>query len=114
MNNYYQTNNQGHLIIGGVDALELAKNYGTPLVVYDVAQIRQQFQAFQQAFTNLKVNSVISYASKAFSAIAMYQLINQLKGHIDVVSGGNCIPRLKQIFRQIESAFMAIIKLKKN
>lgn len=98
MNNYYQTNNQGHLIIGGVDALELAKNYGTPLVVYDVAQIRQQFQAFQQAFTNLKVNSVISYASKAFSAIAMYQLINQLKGHIDVVSGGELYTALKANF----------------
>lgn len=25
-NDYYQTNTQGHLIIGGVDALELAKS----------------------------------------------------------------------------------------
>lgn len=44
-NDYYQTNDQGHLMIGGVDALKLAENFGTPLVVYDVAQIRKQFNA---------------------------------------------------------------------
>ncbi len=37
-----QVNEKGHLTIGGVDTLELAKKYGTPLVVYDVNRIRNQ------------------------------------------------------------------------
>lgn len=87
-NKIYQTNNEGHLVIGGVDALELAKQFQTPLVVYDVAQIRHQIQAFQIAFVKRNVSSVVSYASKAFSSIAIYQVVNEMKAHIDVVSGG--------------------------
>ena len=40
-----QINDQGHLTIGGVDSLELAAKYQTPLVVYDVAAIRHQIRA---------------------------------------------------------------------
>lgn len=98
VSDYYQTNAVGHLVIGGVDALDLAKEFGTPLVAYDVTQIRHQFNALRDAFTKQHVSFVISYASKAFSAIAMYQLINQLDGHIDVVSGGELYTALKAGF----------------
>lgn len=98
MSDYYQTNAAGHLVIGGVDALDLAKEFGTPLVAYDVTQIRHQFNALRDAFTKQHVSFAISYASKAFSAIAMYQLINQLDGHIDVVSGGELYTALKAGF----------------
>lgn len=98
VSDYYQTNAAGHLVIGGVDALDLAKEFGTPLVAYDVTQIRHQFNALRDAFTKQHVSFAISYASKAFSAIAMYQLINQLDGHIDVVSGGELYTALKAGF----------------
>ena len=97
-NDYYQTNDQGHLMIGGVDALKLAENFGTPLVVYDVAQIRKQFTALKQAFVAGQVDYAISYASKAFTSIAIYQVINELGGHIDVVSGGELYTALKAGF----------------
>ena len=97
-NDYYQTNDQGHLMIGGVDALKLAENFGTPLVVYDVAQIRKQFNALKQAFVAGQVGYAISYASKAFTSIAIYQVINELGGHIDVVSGGELYTALKAGF----------------
>lgn len=97
-NEYYQTNDQGHLMIGGVDALKLAENFGTPLVVYDVAQIRKQFNALKQAFVAGQVDYAISYASKAFTSIAIYQVINELGGHIDVVSGGELYTALKAGF----------------
>ena len=45
-----QINQAGHLTIGGVDTVELAKKYGTPLVVYDVEQIRNQIRAFKKVF----------------------------------------------------------------
>ena len=97
-NDYYQTNDQGHLMIGGVDALKLAENFGTPLVVYDVAQIRKQFNALKQAFVAGQVDYAISYASKALTSIAIYQVINELGGHIDVVSGGELYTALKAGF----------------
>lgn len=105
MNDYYRTNIKGHLTIGGIDALDLAKNFGTPLVVYDVAQIRKQFQSFQQAFNQQKVAYAISYASKAFTAIAIYQVINQLGGKIDVVSGGELYTALKAGFPPAKISF---------
>ena len=97
-NDYYQTNDQGHLMIGSVDALKLAENFGTPLVVYDVAQIRKQFNALKQTFVTGQVDYAISYASKAFTSIAIYQVINELGGHIDVVSGGELYTALKAGF----------------
>ncbi|WP_125583926.1 diaminopimelate decarboxylase [Levilactobacillus cerevisiae] len=81
-------NEQGHLLIGKVDATELAQTYGTPLVVYDVGQIRQQIHAFQQSFAQTGLHYQISYASKAFATVAMYQVIAAEGLHADVVSGG--------------------------
>ena len=66
-----QLNAAGHLTIGGCDAIDLAHRFGTPLVVYDVQQIRHQIRAFKQVFEENSVDYAVSYASKAFSAIAM-------------------------------------------
>ncbi|RMC58908.1 diaminopimelate decarboxylase [Lactobacillus sp. ESL0259] len=104
-NDYYQTNTQGHLIIGGVDALELAKKFGTPLVVYDVQKIKRQFQAFQNAFEKEQINYAISYASKAFATMAIYQVINELGGHVDVVSGGELYTALQAGFPAAKISF---------
>ena len=70
-----QLNAAGHLTIGGCDAVDLAHQFGTPLVVYDVQQIRQQIRAFKRVFEENNVDYAVSYASKAFSAIAMYQVV---------------------------------------
>ncbi|MBC6356893.1 diaminopimelate decarboxylase [Lactobacillus helsingborgensis] len=104
-NDYYQTNAQGHLVIGGVDALNLAKEFGSPLVVYDVQKIKQQFRAFQNAFAKENVNYAISYASKAFATIAIYQVINELGGHVDVVSGGELYTALQAGFPAARISF---------
>jgi diaminopimelate decarboxylase len=81
-------NCEGHLTIGNCDTLTLVQEYQTPLVVYDVGQIRQQFANFKHVFEQYHFQYAISYASKAFANTAMYQLVNQMGGHIDVVSGG--------------------------
>ncbi|MCI1987247.1 MAG: diaminopimelate decarboxylase [Lactobacillus sp.] len=82
------TNPAGHLTIGGVDALTLAQDYQTPLYVYDVTAIRKQIQAFKHVFETQHVAYAVSYASKAFATIAMYQVAAQEGCHVDVVSGG--------------------------
>lgn len=93
-----QVNEKGHLTIGGVDTVELAQKYGTPLVVYDVEQIRNQIRAFKKVFEKEKVAYAVSYASKAFACIAMYQVANEEGAYTDVVSAGELYTALKANF----------------
>jgi len=84
----YETNHAGHLSIGGIDANQLATTFGTPLYVYDVTKIRQQMRSFKQVFEQRQLAYVVSYASKAFATIAMYEVAAQEDVHLDVVSAG--------------------------
>ena len=93
-----QINEQGHLTIGGVDTVELAQKYGTPLVVYDVDQIRRQIRAFKKVFEEENMAYAVSYASKAFTAIAMYQVIAEEGAYTDVVSAGELFTAIKANF----------------
>lgn len=93
-----QINKAGHLTIGGVDSLKLAQEYGTPLVVYDVSQIRNQIRAFKKVFEEEQVNYAVSYASKAFASIAMYQVANEEGAYTDVVSAGELYTAMKANF----------------
>lgn len=93
-----QINQAGHLTIGGVDSLKLAKEYGTPLVVYDVSQIRNQIRAFKKVFEEEQVNYAVSYASKAFASIAIYQVANEEGAYTDVVSAGELYTAMKANF----------------
>jgi len=81
-------NKNGNLEIGGVDSIELAKEYGTPLYVYDVALMRERAQSFKRAFEEQEIKAQVAYASKAFSTIAMIQLAEEEGLSLDVVSGG--------------------------
>lgn len=93
-----QINQAGHLTIGGVDSLKLAKEYGTPLVVYDVSQIRNQIRAFKKVFEEEQVNYAVSYACKAFASIAIYQVANEEGAYTDVVSAGELYTAMKANF----------------
>ncbi|WP_048825314.1 diaminopimelate decarboxylase [Bacillus sp. B-jedd] len=81
-------NQAGNLEIGGVDAIELAKEYGTPLYVYDVSLIRERARGFKREFEQQGIKAQVAYASKAFSTIAMLQLAAEEGLSLDVVSGG--------------------------
>ncbi|WP_034993213.1 diaminopimelate decarboxylase [Liquorilactobacillus vini] len=88
-------NQSGHLEIGGVDSLKLVKQFGTPLIAYDVKQIKAKIKHFKQAFETAKVPFRVTYASKAFSALAMYRLVASQGLGCDVVSGGELYAALK-------------------
>ncbi|WLD91888.1 diaminopimelate decarboxylase [Alkalihalobacillus sp. AL-G] len=91
-------NERGHLEIGGVDTTNLAKEFGTPLYVYDVRKIRSQARSFKSAFHSQEVEAKIAYASKAFSCIAMVQLVDEEELFLDVVSGGELYTALRAGF----------------
>jgi len=94
----FQINEHGHLAIGGVDTVELAETYGTPLNVYDVDLIRKRCRTFVNTFKQLGVNANVSYASKAFSSIAILQIIKEEGLGLDVVSDGELFTALQADF----------------
>lgn len=98
-------NDAGHLQIGGVDSLTLAHQFDTPLYVYDVSKIRNQIHRFKHVFEERHVNYGISYASKAFSSIGIYQVIAQEGIHTDVVSGGELQTAINAGFPMAKVAF---------
>jgi len=92
-------NRQGHLEIGGADAVSLAKEFGTPLYVFDEAYIRRMMRAYRDSIAkNYDGNGMVLYASKSFSCKAIYRIADQENIGIDVVSGGELYTALQAGF----------------
>ena len=73
----------GRLVIGGMDVLELAARYGTPLFVYDEEQMRSRCREAVAAF-----GDGVAYATKAFMTTAMARLAYEEGMRLDVATGG--------------------------
>jgi diaminopimelate decarboxylase len=81
-------NAAGHLEIGGCDVVDLAREFGTPLFIYDEQTLRDQCRAYHATFGKLTDLYEIVYASKAFSCRAMAELVAQENLSLDVATGG--------------------------
>lgn len=81
-------NAKNHLEIGGVDTVDLVQKYGTPVYVYDIARVKEQADKFKKTFKQKNVKAQVAYASKAFSSLALYQILAKEDVSLDVVSGG--------------------------
>ena len=82
-------NEKNHLTIGGVDATEIARQYGTPLYVMDEGQIRKNCRAFTSSMRrNYGENGLVLFASKAFCCKEMCRICADEGMGMDVVSGG--------------------------
>lgn len=83
------TNEQGHLTIGGCDTVALAQQYGTPLYVMDEEQIRANCRAYQTSLQeNYEGGGMSLYASKAFCCKEICRIVAEEGLGLDVVSGG--------------------------
>ena len=92
-------NAMGHLTVDGVDTVSIAKEYGTPVIVYSENGIRRNCRAFVNSMDEYyDGNGRVLYASKAFSCLEMYRIINEEKMGVDVVSGGEIYTALKAGF----------------
>lgn len=82
-------NEQNHLTIGGVDTIELAREYGTPLYVMDEDLIRENCRIYTDAMQKYYGgHGRILYANKAFCTLAMCKIAQEEGLGIDVVSAG--------------------------
>ena len=82
---------QGHLLIGGCDAVDLAREFGTPLYVFDEEDLRQRCREFRREFEGRHPSPqgrTVLYAAKAYFGPAMAALVAEEGLGLDVVSGG--------------------------
>ncbi|MCC6722742.1 MAG: diaminopimelate decarboxylase [Bacteroidia bacterium] len=70
--------------LGGVDLLEVANQFGTPLYVYDAETIKRQYNKLNEAFEGVDLK--IKYACKALNNINIIKYLKSLGSGLDTVS----------------------------
>lgn len=91
-------NQYGELTMHGTSLKMLAQSFGTPTIVYDETQMRNQMRRYHKAFQQSDVAYELSYASKAFTCIQMVKLAEEEHFGLDVVSLGELYTALEAGF----------------
>jgi diaminopimelate decarboxylase len=81
-------NNLDHLLIGGCDVVDLAKEFGTPLYLFDEFTLRRKCREFKDEFCKYYPDTLVIYASKAFLNRALALIFKEEGLGLDIVSGG--------------------------
>ena len=91
----------GHLTIGGVDAVELIERYGSPLYVTNEERVRENFRNYHDAFPEAD----LYYAAKANGNLTILKIMAEEGAGADVFSDGELylallagIPKEKILF----------------
>lgn len=96
-----RVNDDGHLEIGGVDTIELAERFGTPVLVFD----RQNLESRAAAYSSALGADHVFYAGKAFCCVAICELVESLGLNMDVCTGGELATALAAGFPPERLAF---------
>jgi diaminopimelate decarboxylase len=75
---------QGSYKVQNIDLTSLAKEFGTPLYIYDADKIVHQLKTLRTAFSASDVK--IKYAAKALTNLSILRLLNKFGSDVDVVS----------------------------
>ena len=87
-------NDDGHLEIGGIDTIDIVKQFSTPLWVIDEQGFRDNCRSFRDAFLNYG-DTMVLYASKSLSCLSVCRIIDEEGLGLDVVSGGELFTALQ-------------------
>lgn len=88
-------NELGHLTIGGIDTVELARKFGTPLWVMDESTMTEAMSAYKRGMEGYPAEAQVLYAGKAFLCTAMVHLLREQGLGLDVVSQGELVTAIK-------------------
>jgi len=94
----YKETIDGTLYFDGVNTVELARKYGTPLYVVSVNEIEERLREFKECFLDKYPNTRLAYASKAFLPLAMCKILEREGMCLEVVSGGEIYTAIKAGF----------------
>lgn len=84
-----RVNSQDHLEIGGCDVTQLTQQFGSPLYILDEATLRMACRQYREALSQYYPGeSLVLYASKAWSCLAICAMVAHEGLGVDVVSGG--------------------------
>jgi diaminopimelate decarboxylase len=83
-----RVNHRGRLEIGGCDAVELAREFGTPAYVVAEEDLRSRARAFSAEVGSRHRDFDVLFASKAFPCTAVYRVLAEEGLACDVASGG--------------------------
>jgi len=83
-----KVDDQGHLVIGGCDTVELAADFGTPLYLFDEFSLRSKCTEFKAEFGQRYADTTVIYACKAVINKALALIFKEEGMGLDVVSGG--------------------------
>jgi diaminopimelate decarboxylase len=83
-----RVNERGHLEIGGCDAVDLAREVGTPAYVVVEDDLRARARQFLDAVGARHEDFDVLFASKAFPCTAVYRVLAEEGLACDVASGG--------------------------
>jgi len=98
-------NENGELCLAGMPLSPLAKEYGTPLYLYDENRIRERCRTYLSAVSEaFGGNGKVLYASKAASFRRLYEIMREEGMGIDVVSVGEIYTALLADF-PLEKAY---------
>ena len=75
---------EGHLVIGGCDAVEIAERFGTPVLIFDRATLEARAKAFSSVLEPARVH----YAGKALCCVGVLEVVRDLGLSLDVCTGG--------------------------
>lgn len=89
--------------VGGCDLIELARQHGTPLYVYDEATIRQRASEYVAAMGSA---GQVLYSAKAFASPQFLRVVAEEGLGLDVVSAGELHLALKSGFPQDRIHFL--------
>lgn len=99
-------NEKGELMFAGVNTLELAAKYGTPLYVMDENRIREMCSLFRDSIANhFDGKGRILYASKACSFKRIYEIVGSEGLYADVVSTGEIYTAVRAGFPMENACF---------
>ena len=90
-----RVNEGGRLEIGGCDAVDLAREFGTPAYVVAEDDLRARARSFVEALSARHRDFDVLFASKAFPCTAVYQLLAEEGLACDVASGGELFLALR-------------------
>ncbi len=85
----------GHLFFAGLDTTDLAKNYGTPLMLFDEDRFRENINTYKSAMKEaFGESSMPLYAGKALCFVHLYRVLKSENIGVDVVSSGELFTAL--------------------
>jgi diaminopimelate decarboxylase len=93
-----RVNERGGLEIGGCDAVEVAREFGTPAYVVAEQDLRARARTFMDAIAARHDDFDVLFASKAFPCTAVYRVLAEEGMACDVASGGELFLALRAGF----------------